>query len=411
MAMADVCLQGARTVTQAGPSRTAVTIRAGHFGGTVGTGTLRLDLQGHVLAPGLINAHEHLQVNCVPPLPQTAPFANSYAWIEAFQAHFQHPDVAAALRVPKAVRLRHGGLKNLLAGVTCVAQHDPWHATLDEANFPVGLLRKFGWSYALGWTGYGPPVQRSFAATPAAHPWMIHLAEGTDAVARAELDELDRLGCLAANTVLIHGVGMGQQDIERVIARGAAVVWCPSSNRALLGRTLDPWRLCTAGRLALGTDSRISGARDLLEELRVASESGLAPDLLFGMVTTDSARILRMATRGRIAPGAVADLLIVRDRGGGPANSIIGCDRSALRAVIRNGKPRIADPDFAPWFDAAGIQIVPVLLDGRPKLLDATLADPGVLALEPGLQRVSLEQPPQATAQIAHALAANGALS
>ncbi|KGR38219.1 amidohydrolase family protein [Xanthomonas vasicola] len=411
MAMADVCLQGARTVTRAGPSRTAVTIRAGHFGGTLGTGTLRLDLQGHVLAPGLINAHEHLQVNCVPPLPQTAPFANSYVWIEAFQAHFQHPDVAAALRVPKAVRLRHGGLKNLLAGVTCVAQHDPWHATLDEANFPVGLLRKFGWSYALGWTGYGPPVQGSFAATPAAHPWMIHLAEGTDAVARAELDELDRLGCLAANTVLIHGVGMGEQDIERVIARGAAVVWCPSSNQALLGRTLDPWRLCTAGRLALGTDSRISGARDLLEELRVASESGLAPDLLFGMVTTDSARILRMATRGRIVPGAVADLLIVRDRGGGPANSIIGCDRSALRAVIRNGKPRIADPDFAPWFDAAGIQTVPVLLDGRPKLIDATLADPAVLALEPGLQRVSLEQPPQATAQIAHALAANGAVS
>ncbi|RBF89522.1 amidohydrolase, partial [Xanthomonas oryzae pv. oryzae] len=180
-----------------------------------GTGTLRLDLQGHVLAPGLINAHEHLQVNCVPPLPQAAPFANSYAWIEAFHAHFQHPDVAAALRVPKAVRLRHGGLKNLLAGVTCVAQHDPWHATLDEAHFPVSVLRAFGWSYALGWTGYGPPVQGSFAATPATHPWMIHLAEGTDAVARAELEELDRLGCLAANTVLIHGVGMSEPDIER----------------------------------------------------------------------------------------------------------------------------------------------------------------------------------------------------
>ncbi|MCL1525177.1 amidohydrolase [Xanthomonas nasturtii] len=411
MAMADVCLQGARAITLAGPSRSAVSIRAGRFGGTLGTGTLRLDLHGHVLAPGLINAHEHLQVNCVPPLPQVAPFANSYAWIEAFQAHFQHPAVAAALREPKAVRLRHGGLKNLLAGVTCVAQHDPWHATLDEATFPVSLLRAFGWSYALGWTGYGPPVQGSFAATPAAYPWMIHLAEGTDAVARAELDELDRLGCLAANTVLIHGVGMGEQDIERVIARGAAVVWCPSSNHALLGRTLDPWRLCMAGRLALGSDSRISGARDLLEELRIAGESGLAPDLLLGMVTHDSARILRMTTRGRIAPGAAADLLIVRDRGGEPANSIIGCERSAVRAVIRDGRPRIADPDFAPWFDAAGIATVPVLLDGRPKLLDATLADPAVLALEPGLQRVSLEQPAPATAQLAQALAGNGVFS
>ncbi|WP_193589281.1 amidohydrolase family protein [Xanthomonas arboricola] len=405
MSMADVCLQGARSITLAGPSRAAVNLRAGRFGGTLGTGTLRLDLQGHVLAPGLINAHEHLQVNCVPPLPQGAPFANSYAWIEAFQAHFQHPEVAAALRVPKAVRLRHGGLKNLLAGVTCVAQHDPWHATLDEVDFPVSVLHEFGWSYALGWTGYGPPVQGSFAATPAAHPWMIHLAEGTDAVARAELDDLDRLGCLASNTVLIHGVGMGEQDIERVIARGAAVVWCPSSNLALLGRTLDPWQLCKAGRLALGSDSRVSGARDLLEELRIAARSGLAPDLLLGLATEQSARILRMPTRGRIAPGAAADLVIVRDRDGEPASSVIGCERSELRAVIRNGKPRIADPDFAPWFDAAGIQTVPVVLDGRPKLLDATLADPAVLALEPGLQRV------QDLQQASSAMAAMGVAS
>ncbi|WP_193552530.1 MULTISPECIES: amidohydrolase family protein [Xanthomonas] len=405
MSMADVCLQGARSITLAGPSRAAVNLRAGRFGGTLGTGTLRLDLQGHVLAPGLINAHEHLQVNCVPPLPQGAPFANSYAWIEAFQAHFQHPEVAAALRVPKAVRLRHGGLKNLLAGVTCVAQHDPWHATLDEVDFPVSVLHEFGWSYALGWTGYGPPVQGSFAATPAAHPWMIHLAEGTDAVARAELDDLDRLGCLASNTVLIHGVGMGEQDIERVIARGAAVVWCPSSNLALLGRTLDPWQLCKAGRLALGSDSRVSGARDLLEELRIAARSGLAPDLLLGLATEQSARILRMPTRGRIAPGAAADLVIVRDRGGEPASSVIGCERSELRAVIRDGKPRIADPDFASWFDAAGIQTVPVVLDGRPKLLDATLADPAVLALEPGLQRV------QDLQQVSSAMAVMGVAS
>ncbi|MCF5935762.1 amidohydrolase, partial [Xanthomonas perforans] len=53
MAMADVCLQGARAITQAGPSRAPVTIRAGRFGGTLGTGTVRMHLLGHVLAPGL----------------------------------------------------------------------------------------------------------------------------------------------------------------------------------------------------------------------------------------------------------------------------------------------------------------------------------------------------------------------
>ncbi|MEA9900925.1 amidohydrolase family protein [Xanthomonas campestris] len=389
MAMADVCLHGARAITLAGPSRAPVTLRAGHFGGTLGTGTLRLDLQGHVLAPGLINAHEHLQINAVPPLPQSAPFANSYAWIDAFQAHFQRRDVAAALQVPKDIRLRQGGLKNLLAGVTCVAQHDPWHAALDAADFPVALLRAFGWSYALGGPAYGPPVLKSFAATPAEQPWMIHLAEGTDAVARAELDALDRLGCLAGNSVLIHGVGLGEQDIDRIIACGAAVVWCPSSNLALLGQTLDPWRLCMAGRLALGSDARVSGGRDLLDDLRLATDSGLAPDLLLGLATHQAARILRLPARGSLAPGAVADLVIVRDRGGEPAASVVGCSRSQLRAVIRDGKPRIADPDFAHWFDAAGIATVPVLLDGCPKLLDATLADPQVLALEPGVQLLS----------------------
>src|SRR3546814_18445181 len=64
-------------------------------------------------------------------------------------------------------------LKNLLAGTTCVAHHDPWHAALDESNFPVGLLRDYGWSYALGWPDYGPPVQQSFAATPPDRPWLL----------------------------------------------------------------------------------------------------------------------------------------------------------------------------------------------------------------------------------------------
>src|SRR3546814_13210957 len=117
-------------------------------------------------------------------------------------------------------------LKNLLAGTTCVAHHDPWHAALDESNFPVGLLRDFGWSYALGWPDYGPPVPQSFAATPADRPWLIHLAEGTDATAQAALARLDAMGCLAAKSVLGHGDGLRApaiQERKRVVEgkRGA----------------------------------------------------------------------------------------------------------------------------------------------------------------------------------------------
>lgn len=383
----DVSLCRAVTVTAAGTSRAPLPLRLGRIGSSLAAQAYRVDLRDHLIFPGLINAHEHLHVNAVPPLPSDAPFANSYAWIAAFKTHLGAPATSAALRLSMALRLRHGGLKNLLAGTTCVAHHDPWHAALDAPDFPVALLRDYGWSYALGWPDYGPPVQPSYAATPPDRPWIIHLAEGTDATAQAELEQLDQLGCLAANSVLVHGVGLREQDIERVIACGAAVVWCPTSNHALLGRSLDPRRLCAAGRLTLGSDSRLSGSRDLLEEMRwVAGRGELDAAQLLRLVTTDAARILRLPTGGDLAPGVPADLVIVEDRGGDPMSGLIGIDRRDIRAVVRNGVPRIADPDFAEWFAVAGMDVVPVTLDGKPKLLAAALAEPALLALEPGLE-------------------------
>jgi cytosine/adenosine deaminase-related metal-dependent hydrolase len=386
----DISLCRAISVTPAGASRAPLPIRGGRIGSSLAARAWRIDLHDHLIFPGLINAHEHLHVNAVPPLCTDAPFPNSYAWIAAFQAHFKEPAVVAALQVSKALRLRHGALKNLLAGATCVAHHDPWHPALDATDFPVALLRDYGWSYALGWPGYGPPVPSSFAATPTDRPWLIHLAEGTDATAQAELDQLDQLGCLAANSVLVHGVGLRERDVDRVIASGAAVVWCPTSNHTLLGRSLDPRRLCAAGRLALGSDSRLSGARDLLDEMRaVAARGELSPRQLLGLATTDAARILRLPSRGSLAPGARADLVIVEDRGGNAESSLTGIQRSDIRAVVRDGVPRIADPDFAEWFAATGVDAVPVTLDGKPKLLARSLAEPALLALEPGLERVA----------------------
>lgn len=388
MRVSHASLCHATNVTTEGVSRAPLPIRAGRVHASIEPEAYRVDLRDHLIFPGLINAHDHLHVNAVPPLRAQAPFPNSYAWITAFKQHFEHPDVVAALQVPKALRLRHGALKNLLAGTTCVAHHDPWHPALDAPDFPVALLRDYGWSYAPGWPDYGPPMRESFAATPSDRPWLIHLAEGTDKVARAELAQLDQLGCLAANSVLIHGVGLSDDDIERVIAQRAAVVWCPGSNLTLLGRTLDPRRLCEAGRLALGSDSRLSGARDLLDELaNVVDRYELGPKPLLGLATTQAADILRMPGRGHLSPGAHADMVIVEDLGGDPMRSLVGIDRSRIRAVVRDGVPRVADPDFAEWFAAAGVETVRVTLDGKAKLLDRSLADDALIALEPGLAR------------------------
>lgn len=397
----DATLSGAALVTVAGAVRSPLHLVGGRIGARAGKDAFPVDLRDHLVFPGLINAHDHLQVNSVPPLCTGAPFPNSYAWIAAFQEHFAEPSVVAALAIPKERRMRHGALKNLLAGVTCVAHHDPWHPALDATDFPVALLRDHGWSYTLDGPAYGPPVQASFAATPSAHPWMIHLAEGTDAVAAAELARLDRMGCLAPNSVLVHGVGMGEQDIDRVIAVGASVVWCPGSNRRLLGRTLDPRRLHAAGRLAMGSDSRLSGARDLLEELHTEDLLGtLDRRALLALTTEAAARVLRLSRRGRLERGFVGDMVIVEDRGGDEVGGLVGRRRADLRAVVRDGVPRLADPDFAGWFAAAGVETVPVMLDGKAKLLARELADPELLALEPGLEHAPLAMHERHSAEI-----------
>ena len=358
-------------------------------GGRVAAGSsgFTVDLRDHVVFPGLINAHDHLQLNNVPPLPHDAPFSNSYEWIDAFEAYRSVARVTAAVAVPSATRHWQGGFKNVLCGATTVAHHDPLHETHSDPNFPVDVVREFGWSHSLGLgvSRYGPPVVESFRATPSDQPWIIHLAEGLDDVARAELACLDKMGCLAPNTVLVHGAGLTTCDIDRVLAVGASVVWCPASNIELLGGTLDPMRLAAAGRLALGSDSRLTGSRDLLDELRVAaSNSHLSPRDLLRLVTTDAANILRLDDRGCLDVGCRADCVILRDDGD-PYDALLGAERKSIRAVIRGGAPVIADPDFVTWFEQCNVETIRITLDGAPKLLARRIAREDALALEPGV--------------------------
>jgi len=230
-------------------------------------------------------------------------------------------------------------------------------------------VQPYGWAHSLH-GHYGPQVAHSFRCTPPDMAWFVHLAEGTDAVAAAELRELQALDCLRPNTVLIHGVALSDSDIQSVIDSGAALVWCPSSNLTLLGQTVTPQRLRTlfaVGRLTVGTDSRLSGARDMLEELRIAAMvSDFSARELLQMVTAQARRLLRAAP-------ARDDVIIFRSHSTDPFRDLLQMARHELRAVIRDGAPLIADPDFEDWFVQRSISYTPVLLDGQPKLCASSL--------------------------------------
>lgn len=336
-------------------------------------GDLIVDLNGDLIAPGLINAHDHLEFNCFKRLKWREKYRNAAEWIADFQPRFESdPDLLEPMAIPIADRLWVGGLKNLLSGVTTVCHHNPWHRALDN-GFPVRVVKNFRHSHSL--LIDGEKVAASYQRTPRDWPWIIHLAEGIDEAAAAELPRLQQLGCLQANTVLVHGVGLTAADQARVIDSGGALIWCPSSNQFLFGATANVTALAAAHRVALGSDSRLSGARDLLAELKIAQATKqVDAKTLFRMITCTAAKILRLPQAGRIASGLPADLVIFPARGDDPFSAIIGAKRADLRLVMIAGRPCLGDLDMAPVFAAAKMATMRVKVDGVEKLMAAGIA-------------------------------------
>ncbi len=347
-----------------------------------------MKLAGHTVLPALTNAHDHLQLNGIPGLPTTQHFSNSYDWARAFERHFEDPRVRQARAVPLEIRHWQGALKNALCGTTTVMHHDPPAAVFQQPGFPVRVVQPYGWAHSLH-SAYGPPVEASHRETPAGAGWFIHLAEGTDQTSAGELQELRQRGCLDASTVLIHGVALSDADIDQLITCGAAVIWCPSSNLRILGRTLSIAalrRLYDAHCLGLGTDSRLSGALDLLQELQLARRcSDFSAGELLELATTRSQQVLRSPSYGahREDGWDGGDHIVIRTDGSDPAQCLLRLARHQLRAVIRGGRPWLTDPDLEHWFIEHDVSYEPVVLDGQPKLCASDALSPR--ALEPGL--------------------------
>ena len=328
-----------------------------------------VDLEGDRVLPGLINAHDHLQLNSLPPLEFGKRYLNVRDWIADINARRScDPSFEAQVAVARDERLLIGGVKNLLSGVTTVAHHDPLYPFLSNIDCPSGIIAEYTWSHSLYIDGE-EKVRNTYARTPVQWPWIIHAAEGLDEEAAHEFERLDALGCIGPNTLLVHGVALTQAQRQRLIAAAAGLIWCPSSNLSLFGKTADVGDVIAAGRVALGTDSRLSGARDLLDELRLAGEvGGLDESTLESLVTGDSARLLRLADRGSLQVGSRADILILP-----PRARLSNTARSDVRLVLRGGIVRYGDKDCAQAV-APTAYLTEVRIDGKPKILDSRIA-------------------------------------
>jgi cytosine/adenosine deaminase-related metal-dependent hydrolase/SAM-dependent methyltransferase len=300
-----------------------------------------LDLSGFYLFPGLINAHDHLEFSLFPNIGK-GPYQNAAEWAADIHEN-QAPLIEQHRKVPRPVRLWWGGIRNLLCGVTTVCHHNPISPELLDPGFPVRIVPDFGWAHSLS---LDRQVASKFAKSASDAPFILHAAEGVDRESLEEVFELDQMHALDARTVLVHGLACTPVAVALINQRLAAVILCPTSNKFLFHQFPSQSLVHSLNKVCLGSDSPLTAAGDLLDEIRFArTEIGLHANSIYGMVTSQPADILRLRRgEGRLRPGSAADILVVRDRGLSPAETLAQLTVDQIELVISAGRVQLAGP-------------------------------------------------------------------
>ena len=322
----------------------AVAVEDGRIVEAAGGFDLTLAFPDAEVAPGLINAHDHLHRNHYGRLGRP-PYDSAYAWAADIQA-LDADRIAEGRARRRRQALLEGAWKNLFCGVTTVVHHDPWEPDFED-GFPLRVVRAAS-ADSLGMCG-------DLGGLGGEGPFCLHLAEGTDARAAGEVRELDERGLLGPDLIAVHGVGMDAEAVDRFRASGAALVWCPTSNLFLFGRTAPDALLAEGTDVLLGSDSRLTGDGDLLDEIRRARALGMVGDERLADAVGGLAARRFGLPEPSLEPGSPADLVISR-------KPLLEACAEDVVLVLAGGEPRVAHPALgarlAPFVGRAEERIV-----------------------------------------------------
>ncbi len=272
-----------------------------------------VDLEGAYLAPGLIDAHVHIESSLVPPAEYASAVVPSGTTTVVTDPH----EIANVLGLD-GIRFmfenaKRGPLSMYVMASSCVP------ATEMETN--------------------GANLRSYDLASFKADPWVIGLAEVMNfpGVIHGDPEVMDKLAGFSDMVIDGHCPGLSGKDLAAYVAAGCQsdhectsveeareklrlglTIFIREATNAHNLKTLLP--LVTDAnhhRICFCTDDRQPA--DLLDQghidfmVRTAIEEGVAPITAIRMATINTAQYFRLTDRGAITPGRRADFMVFDD--------------------------------------------------------------------------------------------------
>jgi cytosine/adenosine deaminase-related metal-dependent hydrolase len=310
-----------------------------------------IDLPDTTLLPGFINAHCHLELTALNPLPEK----NFTLWIQNIMTAAQSLE-----NVAKLAGIKSGIAKLIASGVTTIFDHVSAHTDLTEhARAPIDIFA-FGEVLGSAQKNAAPSLANLRAvkktatipyhitphsvhavASPIlaqvlreeAPPFSIHLAESADEKTyfseksgplfdliqskngdvypdASAIAAIQRLGGLR-NSLLVHGNHLSENDFTQMTDwPNCCVVHCPGSYEYFAHTGFDPDRLRSRKiPIALGTDSLASNSDlNFLHEIKLYLKAHPQNDFweFLPLLGANAAHAIGLTGHGNIAVGQTA---------------------------------------------------------------------------------------------------------
>ena len=325
--------------------------------------TTVIDTNG-VIAPGLIDLHNHLTYNVFPRWHPTEKFGNRYDWQQKpiYQTLIESPHEGLVADGLECEMERYAEVKAISEGETSAVgslanacsmglvrnldSEDEWHVVYNV--FPLQMTESDL-----------TPIRQKLA-NHQLHAFLIHLSEGghEDASATREFEMLKGRGLLVPGVSLIHGVALQPANYAEMAAHGVNLIWSPRSNLELYGSTADVAAAKTAHvKIALAPDWSPTGSDGLLAELKFAAawNDTQTPHLftdreLVAMATSTPADMIGASDRlGALEPGHDADILVIKPEGDVKKHdaywTLTHATAAQVMLVMVGGEPLYGDPE------------------------------------------------------------------